>query len=212
MKSFSTAEKAAMEAGTAKVGGAVQILCDDPVRVWSGEGTLPIAGDGYTGIGARGMAQVTGGAIGSAAQGITLSLSGIEPAAIALLDAPGLKNAPVTIWRLIFDGTGTQFLGAHVFRRGRVDTVASNEVVGGEAAIHVAVEGSARGLSRRGGRMRTDADQRLIDSTDGGFRRVSYAGKKMLYWAGRKPAMASSALPSGGGASNRINEPRTQER
>ncbi len=210
MKSFTNEAMAAIEAGEAQVGGAVEIACVPPVRVWTGEGTIPIAGQPYLGIGARGMAQVTGSAIGSAAESVVLTLSGIDPAALDLLAGEDLKGAPVTLWRLVFDSTGTIFLDAHVFKRGRVDTVSTQDVPGGEASIDVAVETGARGLGRRGGRMRTDADQRLIDKDDGGYRRVSFAGLKTLYWGGKKPSTASSALAGGGGTYNYINAPREQ--
>lgn len=53
--------------------------------------------------------------------------------------------------------------------------------------------------------MRSDADQRLIKANDGFFKNVAFAGEKTLYWGGRKPATAASAIggvtggSSGGG-------------
>ena len=61
--------------------------------------------------------------------------------------------------------------------------------------------GLAKGLGRKGGRMRTDADQRLIDPDDGFFKNVAYAGAKTLYWGGQRPATAGSALGGRTGAS-----------
>jgi hypothetical protein len=79
-------------------------------------------------------------------------------------------------------------LGAYVFTRGRVDELRTIESIGGAAAIQVAVEGAARGLGRRGGRLRSDSDQRLVSANDGFFKHVSYAGQKTVYWGGKKPA------------------------
>lgn len=200
MKTFTTAAMAAIEKGEAVVAGAAAILCDPPVRVWSGDGTLEIEGLAFDGIGDRALAQVSAAALGGAAQALTLSLSGIDPEVLELLDAEELAGAPVVVWRLIFDSSGTMPLDAQVFARGRVDAVSTDETVGGEAAIVVSVEGAARGLGRRGGRMRSDADQRLIDPTDGGFSRVSYAGEVTLYWGGQRPATAGQALPGAAGA------------
>lgn len=159
----------------------------DPIRFWGGYGNLSIAGDEYIGIGARGFAQQNGGAVGGIAQGMTLGLSGIEPAVLDAIDTEGLKGASVVLYRLIFDKDEKTLLDAHVFDRGRVDTVPTEETKGGTAMISVAVESSARGLGRAGARMRADSDQRLIDPNDGYFRNVSYAGHKTLYWGGRKP-------------------------
>jgi len=51
--------------------------------------------------------------------------------------------------------------------------------------------------------MRTDADQRLVNATDGGMRHISYAGQKMLYWGGKVPARAGSAL--GGSSASSVS-------
>lgn len=207
MKSFATAAKAAIVAGTAQTGGAVEILCAPAVRVWSGEGIIPIEGNSFKGIGARGLVKVTGGSIGAMAEKFTLVLSGLEPEALELLTASDLKGATVTIWRLVFDGSGTSFLDAQIFRRGRVDRIYTEETIKGTAAINVDVEGLARGLGRRGGRMRSDADQRLIDPTDSGMSRISYAGTKHLYWGGKPPVTAANALPNAAPSSGRTPNP-----
>ena len=90
-----------------------------------------------------------------------------------------------------------------MFDRGRVDTVETVETIGGAAAIVVAVETAARGLGSSGARMRSDADQRLINPTDGYFKHTAFAGEKALYWGGRRPNRAGSALGGsiGGGGS-----------
>jgi hypothetical protein len=143
--------------------------------------------------------QVAGGALGDAAQNITLTLSGIDPETAALLDATGLGSAPAVLWRLIFDQAGITLLDAQVWQRGRLDTILREEEIGAAAAIRAQIESPAKGLGRRGARMRSDADQRLIDPADGFFKNVSYAGEKTLYWGGRRPARAGSALPGAGG-------------
>lgn len=162
-----------------------------PIRVWSGHGPLDLDGSPYLGIGDRGLAQQSAGAIGGFAQGLTLSLSGIEPELIELLDADEVKSAPVVLRRLIFASDGKTLLDASIFDRGRVDTVETIEKIGGGAVIRIAVETAARGLGRSGERMRADSDQRLINSNDGYFKNAAYAGEKMLYWGGRKPTRTS---------------------
>ena len=49
--------------------------------------------------------------------------------------------------------------------------------------------------------MRSDADQRLIDASDGFFKNVSFAGEKTLYWGGRKPTRAGTAVGGSSGQS-----------
>ena len=97
------------------------------------------------------------------------------------------------------DRGGRVLLESKVWLRGRVDSVTLNETPGGTSTLKVGVEGPARGLGRRSERMRSDADQRLIDEADAGFRRVAYAGQKSIYWGGKPPERAGSAFGGGGG-------------
>jgi hypothetical protein len=198
MKSIDPAAMTAIEAGEAIVTGAAEILCDPPLRVWGGYGPITIDGEVYQGLGDRALAQQTAGAIGGVAQGLTLSLSGIEAEALELLEADEIAAAAVVIRRLIFACDGKTLLDAHVFDRGRCDEVNSEEVIGGKAAIKVNVESAARGLGQRGGRMRSDSDQRLIDATDGYFKNTGYAPEKMLYWGGKRPHRIGSVMGADG--------------
>ena len=199
MKVIAPAALAALDEGTAIVAGAVEIACDPPIRLWSGWGQLTFDGRTFEPSGDRGIVQVAGAALGGAAQGITLSLSGIEGDVLALLDADEVAQASGTLWRLIFAGDGLTLLDAHVWQRGRLDELVSEDEIGGTATISAKLESAARSLGKRGGRMRSDADQRLIKPTDGFFRNVSFAGEKTLYWGGRKPATAGAALGGSGG-------------
>jgi hypothetical protein len=166
------------------------IAATEPICLWGGYGPIEIDGEEYQGIGARGLAQQTGGAVGGIAQGMTLSVSGVEAAALDLLEADEIKGGSVVLYRLIFASDGKTLLDAHVFDRGRVDTVDTDETIGGDAAISVGVESAARGLGRAGARRRADSDQRLIDPDDGYFKNTSYAGQKTLYWGGKRPSHA----------------------
>lgn len=164
----------------------------DPIRLWGGYGTMDLPADAGTepfyGIGDRAMVANSSGAIGGTAQALVITLSGIEAKALEVLDANDVKDASVVVRRLIFDNSGKTLLGAYVYSRGRVDTLSTEFEVGGPAAIQMAVEGAARSLGRRGGRIRSDADQRLVKALDGFFRMVSWAAQKTLYWGGKKPA------------------------
>jgi hypothetical protein len=164
------------------------------LRLWGGYGPLEIDGNDFSGVGNSSVAQQTAGAIGGVAQGLTLTLSGIEPSILTLLDdADQFKGASVVIYRLIFGPDGKTLLDAHIFDRGRLDTISADEVVGAAASISAAVESAARGLGRSLSRMRSDSDQRLILSSDGYFKGVAYAGQKMLYWGGKRPVRTGDA-------------------
>jgi hypothetical protein len=175
----------------------------DAIRLWGGYGDADLPSDAGTstfkGIGDRGLIQSSTGAIGGTAQNLTLALSGIEPEAIAVLNPDEVRGASVVVRRLIFDSAGKTLLGAYVYTRGRVDELRTSEVVGGAASIQLAIEGAARGLGRKGARLRSDADQRLVNPTDGFYRVVSAAPKKTLFWGGKKPSIGGSLTGGAGG-------------
>lgn len=193
MRDYSDAALAAMESGECIVSGALAIYCDPPVFVWGGTGVLTLDGDDYLGVDDREIGQVTGGALGGSAQNITLTLSGVDPEHLALLDADEVRQAPAKVYRLLFDGTGRTLLDARIFKRGRVDDLTVDETIGGTAAIGVSIESAARGLGRSGKRMRSDADQRLIDPDDGFFKHVSYAATKTIYFGGKKATVGDAS-------------------
>jgi hypothetical protein len=201
MKVFSPAALAALKDG-AVVSGAVLIAASTPIQVWGGFGLLTIDDLVFKGLGDRGIAQVSAGALGGAAQETTLTLSGVDPEILPLLDTSAVRNAPTIIWRLIFDRNQQTLLDAKVFTRGRLDQLVSNETVGGEATLSALIEGAAKGLGRFRGRMRSDADQKLNDPSDNGFKAVTYAGTKTTYWGGKIPATVTgttySAVAGGG--------------
>jgi hypothetical protein len=206
MKTYNPAWVAALERGEAVSHGAIRIETAGytPLRLWGGHGALVLDDENYVGIGERGLITVAGGQLGSGEQGITLELSGVDPA--VQIDFAAAKLAPVLIWRLGFDITRRNLLDATKFTRGRVQEIYSEEVLGGEAKIVVQVEGAVRGMGRSSARMRSDADQRLINGADAGFKTIAIAGEKNLYWGGQTPARADQALPGGqiGGLLSRL--------
>jgi hypothetical protein len=199
MRTYSEAAQAALDGGTALAIGAVRLdLTTGPWRVWGGHGELTLSGEGgpFSGIGDRGLVSMASGQLGGAEQGAVLSLSGVDPVALALTDTLAVRGAPAVLWELLFDATGSTLLAANVALRGRCDRLSREDTVGGPAIIRLSVEGAVRGHGRRSARMRSDADQRLIDGSDGGFSRVSYAGERQLNWGGKPPQRAASALPT----------------
>lgn len=197
MKSITPAGLGALSDGTGIVFGAVEISSTPPIRVWGGLKPVTFDGRTFQPVGDKSLVQVAGGALGNAAQSITLSLSGIDGETLALLDASEVSGAGVILWRLIYDKSGTQLLDFTVWARGRLDTLPTEDEIGGTATITARLETPARGLGRRGSRLRSDADQRLLDANDGFFKNVAYAAEKELYWGGPKPQRAGSVVNGG---------------
>lgn len=194
MKIFADAAVSALALGDVMVGGAVEILADPVTRFFSGFGQLTIDGETFYGIGSPALVAQSTAAIGGTAQGVSLTLSGVDSDIVALINYASAKNAICTLYRMMINSAGTVLLDAQVFARGKLDTLEIEETPGGASNINVMVETAARALGRRGGRMRTDSDQRLISANDACFKAVSYAGEKTLYWGG--------PMPGGGGQFN----------
>lgn len=197
MKTFSAEALAAIASGDVMTSGAVQLGREpNQIRLWGGYGVLAWTGSGgaYLGIGKRGLVNASGGSLGGSEQGAELTLSNVDPDALAQVNLKSLRGQPAVLWRLIFNGTGARLLHAEIFQRGRVDRAPKEETPGGEAIIRVGVEGPARGLGRRSERMRTDADQRMIDPTANGFAAVAYAGEKAINWGGKPPQRSGAAF------------------
>lgn len=206
MKSLNLNARNALGDGTAIVVGAIEVAADEPIRLWGGYGPVTFDGRTFAPIGDRSLVQVAGGALGGAAQSISVSLSGIDPEVLELLDADEVAQAPCTLWRCIFAGDGVTLLDTEVWARGRLDELIREEEIGGAALIQAAIETAARGLGRSGARMRTDADQRLVKADDGFFKNVAFAGEKMLYWGGRKPTTAGVAVGGSSGGGRTLHE------
>lgn len=194
MKDFSAEALEALESGEAIVTGAVAFGLVEPVRYWGGYGPLVIDGQAYVGVGDQATIEVSGGTLGGRAEGARLMLSGVDPDVAAQVTLRSLRGVSAVLWWLIFDGSGRTLLQASVWLRGRVDAVSLDETPGGTSTLVVPIEGSARGLGRRSERMRSDADQQLIEAGDTGFKRVSYAGTKTIYAGGKPPVRAVNAF------------------
>lgn len=199
MKSFPTGATTALAAGQVIVAAAAMFGGSINRGFWGGFGELSFVNEAgqpetYAGLGDRAFAQAMGGALGGAEQGVELVLSGIDPEVQAQLDMSLLRGCPVVIRQLIFSGSGAVLLAHPVYLRGRVDSAPTEWTPGGEATLTLGIEGAARGLGRRSERMRSDADQRLIDPNDGFFARVAYAGEKQVVWGGKPPVRVGSAI------------------
>lgn len=186
---------AAYRRGDAVIDGALYLAsAPTAYAIWGGVGDLIINGVTYSGIGAHMLCQNSSGAIGGSEQNVTVLISGVEPEHMALIEMASLRRAPYVLWRITRDATGRQLLDVQAYSRGRVDQAPVEETPGGTSTISLMLEGAARGMGRNGGRVASDADQRLIDPDDAGLSAVSFAAEKTLYWGGRPPGMASNVL------------------
>jgi hypothetical protein len=200
MKPLNASALAALAANEGVIAGAARFdFPSGPYRLWSGIGQLALGTEGtFDGIGARALLVPIASGTGGAADGLVLSLSGLETAVAQTIEEEDYHQKPVVIWRAVFDAPGVTLLHYAVFYRGRVDTVLIRETRRGESTIDIVVEGSARDMSRAGARRRSDADQRVLyGATDAFFRNASTVPQKTLSWGG-KPSTAGQVVSGGG--------------
>lgn len=203
MKHFTPEWQAALEAGDVVSHGAVRFnTSEGVVAVWSGYGTLDIADEPYLGIGKNALVKTSGGQIGGSTTPITLELSGVGEGQLEF-DANLLRNAPVMVWRLGFNKSGSRCLDATRYDRGRVHGFSKEDVIGGTSTLRLTVMGAAAAAGRFLARMRSDADQRLIAPNDDGFRATASAPTKDFMWGGYPPERGTVAL---GGSTGLINQ------
>lgn len=152
-------------------------------RFASGLGKLTIDAEEFVGVGSRALIIPTASQIGGSADGYTITLGGLDPLVADTIEAEDYHQKPVTIWKLIFDGTGRTLIDAMVDCRGRLDFVKQREKVGDKAALDFMIEGPRKDLSRAGARIRSDADQRVLGgSQDDSLAQISVAPRKTLRW------------------------------
>lgn len=205
MKELPPEALAQLQGSAPVIAGAMRIVLPSAThRLWTGYGDLPVEGQPFKGIGARALITPISSQIGGAADGLTITLSQLTPEIAATIEFEDYHQKPITIWRLVFGPDTHTLLGLRVFMRGRLDTVAIREQVGGEAALDFHVEGPRRDMNRSGARIRGDSDQRTLGGAlDGAFRHISTVGRKTLLW-GQKPTRGPAlgvggVLPSGPG-------------
>lgn len=175
--------------------GAAKFAFEEPIRMWSGYGNFDINGETYQGAGAAALIVPTSSTIGGANDGLTINVSGLDPVTAQTVEDTDYHQKPVTIYRLIFAPDKKTLLGAGVYMRGRVDTIVISEKVGDKSSLQIQVEGPRRDMNRRGGRIRSDTDQRALGG-DAGLKHVGTAKRKTLNW-GNKPSTVGNSLPAG---------------
>lgn len=163
---------------------------------WSGLGKITHDGNEFIGLGDAALIAPIASAVGGGADGLTISLSGLDPDVAVLIENETYAQKPVTIWRWVFDADGKDLLDAMVFMRGRVDFITQSEQVGGKASLEVVVEGPRRDMNRSGGRVNSNSDQRVLGgSGDASHKHITYTGRKTMYW-GQKPSTLGASNPA----------------
>jgi|LakMenEpi03Aug12_release.lakeMendotaPanAssembly.Ray.scaffolds.fasta_scaffold01641_16 hypothetical protein len=198
MKTLNSSALAALESGECVIAGAVQLTFSTTYRFWSGVGDRTYDGQTFVGVDAPVLIVPITSEAGAGTDGVQIGVSALDTTIAASIDSENYHQKPAILWRWIFSADGLTLLDGEVFFRGRVDTVTIREETPGQSALVFAIEGAGRDMDRRGARVRSNTDQRVLGgSSDGGMKHISTAGIRSLYWGRAVPATAIGASVGG---------------
>ena len=152
---------------------------------WGGAGTLTISGVNYTGAGSLLSIDQIDMGVDLAASPITVTLravpeSSLTPDVLANIDNYAYKNRPATLSLVYFNPVDGTIVTVIPWWQGYVDIIDHQEQVGGEYTLIGRLEPKSLDHSRIGHRMRSDADQRLIDPNDAFFEHAAITPSEQL--------------------------------
>lgn len=153
---------------------------------WTGAGTLEYSGVTYVGAGKLISADEGSYEMGLAPSSLSLSLSSIPdsdltPDVLATIEAEDYHQRPVTIMRAYIHPDTRALLSVERLWRGYLDQITHDLQAGGGATLTATLESRFRDHTRVGHRIRSDADQRLIDPDDGFYLHAAAADAKIVW-------------------------------
>lgn len=136
---------------------------------------------------------------------VDVTLSALDAGRVAVILGLQWHQRPVQISIALSAVETPEAFSVYPWFAGAVDLIDQKEKPGGSADLIIRCEGSARELSRKAHRLRTDADQRQIDPNDGFFKHVTSVVTEELYWGRAGNASPAPRVASkGSGATGPI--------
>jgi hypothetical protein len=156
-------------------------------RFWTGQGILTYSGNDYTGAGSLIDIQQIDGVSDLSSVPLLVTLtsvpnSDLSPDVLATIEAETWHQAPVKISRAYIDPDTRTLLSVERFYSGYIDKIDHEDQIGGGAVLKAYSESKSRDHLKTGYRTRSDADQRLINATDGGLMMAATAGVQDIFW------------------------------
>jgi hypothetical protein len=156
-----------------------------PVNLWSGYGTITYAGTGYLGIGTLGTISPVEETTDLAARGITMQLSGVPTAMIAVALSENYQGQACSVMFGALDSSGALVSTPITIFSGRMDVMSLNDD-GQNATIGMTAENKLVDFRRPREVRYTDEEQRNIYSGDKGLEFVNSIQEKEIYWGNAK--------------------------
>jgi hypothetical protein len=197
MRTMTDAATAALTAGTISPFYLAAIEFTSGMwRAWTGVGTLVWNAYDWTGVGDLGGVSAITQTADLSAEGITLSLSGINSSDVGSAISDVATYLTVDVWLGFLDSTGAVIVDpVHCFS-GHVD-VPTVQDDGETATISITAENDLLILSQSSQRRYTNDDQQIIYPTDLGFQFVPTVQAWNGAWGGKNGGSTSGAPGQG---------------
>lgn len=167
-----------------------------PVNIWSGYGTITYSGTGYLGIGTLGSISPILETTDLAARGITMQLSGVPTALIAIALTENYQGKECSVMFGALDSSGSLVSSPITVFSGRMDIMSINDD-GQNATIGMTAENKLVDFRRPREVRYTDEEQKNLYSGDKGLEFVNSIQEKEIYWGNAK--FSAPVDDSGGG-------------
>lgn len=154
-----------------------------PVGIWSDTYPLTMETVVYN------PAAISLGSVGSrkglSSEQLDVTVSLLSPSVATIMSGIAWHQRPVVVFHAFVDGAG-DVLGVVPVFSGFLDAAPVEDEDGGTLKMTLVVESNNRELSRSSGRMRSDADQRLVSASDGFFKHTTASTVDSKIFWGRK--------------------------
>lgn len=167
-----------------------------PVHLWSGYGTITYNGTGYLGIGTLGTISPVEETTDLAARGITMQLSGVPTAMIAVALSENYQGRECSVMFGALDSSAGLVSSPITVFSGRMDVMSINDD-GQNATIGMTAENKLVDFRRPREVRYTDEEQKTLYPTDKGLEFVNAIQEKEIYWGNAK--FAAPVVDNGGG-------------
>ena len=170
-----------------------------PVHIWTGYGTITVGSTAYLGIGTLGSISPVEETTDLAARGISMQLSGVPTAMLAVALTENYQGRECSILFGALEASGALVSSPVTIFSGRMDVMSINDD-GQNATIGMTAENKLVDFRRPREVRYTDQEQKNLFPSDKGLEFVTAIQEKQIYWGNAKLV---APINEGGGESER---------
>lgn len=151
------------------------------IRLWSGYGPYTFNSESYQGAGELLAISEISETSSISAEGVQVSLSGVDSSILSLAMTEDYVGRPLTIYLGFFDEDESLVNTAFTLFQGYIDAMPISDD-GSTCTISCSVESRLRDLFRSKLKLFSDGDQRAIDSEDAAMEYIATLQDKEITW------------------------------